>query len=665
LRVLAFYRPEFLWALLFLGAILALHLLRRPRTRNLDVATLRFFQTSVVHASRMRSLRKWLQLLTRLAAAAAIIALFAAPFNRRDRFSMLRDPHLTIFTWIDRTPGMSYTENGSTLLDRSSALLDSLTKACASTVRRLDYDEGRGDFMPYNPASPPPSVVRHGGAHLDAVLRAFDRDRADYSLPLLLLCGDFHQSTTANLDSLLRMRSGATFPPLLCAAVTPRSPWNYAVLSAELRDRSGTPEVHAVIAARGRTMDSAELTVTVAGVRCGTGRISLAAGDSAPVDLELPAAGREGGCVTIAADDPLSFDNTRWFTSQSHASRVIVVGDSEKNYPVAAALSAASQNHWNPVTAATGETATYDDLDSADVIVLNGLDEPSSPLEALRQGRAFANKIVLLALGGGDREFAQSASFLSRMLPPTTRLTIRADTAPVSVLLPDTISELWRGFPRIRTSEAAVYRYVEGLPGTVLLRLTTGAPLVSRFVDRDGRTWILVATPIGITDANNLCETGFFVPCLDRILRYAATDRVPAAEPWIAGTPRRNPYYGTGKGAAVSKGDGTPLPRWQSQPMVLFPEPGLYTITPDGEPAFRLAVNSDPAEGRLDYALPSIPGAGRTKMSVLTDEELLRVAHDHGRLPSSLPWIVLCLLLVAEILLWERPSQETFGKTGG
>jgi hypothetical protein len=392
-------------------------------------------------------------------------------------------------------------------------------------------------------------------------------------------------------------------------------------------------------------------------IRCGAKRISLAARDSAQIDLEVPTAKGEGGSVTLAESDPLPFDNTRWFTAQARASsRVIVVGDSQKNYPVAVAFSAASSARWNPVTTTTGETATWDGLDSADVIVINGLGRQSSPLEVLRQGRAFAQKIIFLALGGDETEFAQSAAFIARALPTAIRLRTVSVTEPVTIVLPDTISEIWRGFPRLNATEVAIYRYVEGLPGTALLRLSNGAPFVTRFTDRDGRIWILASTPVGITDANNLCETGFFVPCLDRILRYAAADKFPAADPWIAGAPRRNPFYGTGKGAAVVRSDGVALPRWQSQPMVVVPEPGLYRITPDGADAFWIAVNPDPAESRLEYALPRVPAAGRSTMNVLSEQQILDVVHNHGRMPSYIPWIVLWLFLLAELLLWERPQ---------
>ena len=38
-----------------------------------------------------------------------------------------------------------------------------------------------------------------------------------------------------------------------------------------------------------------------------------------------------------------------------------------------------------------------------------------------------------------------------------------------------------------------------------------------------GRKWVISATPLGIINENNLCETGFFVPFIDRLARYVVS----------------------------------------------------------------------------------------------------------------------------------------------
>jgi hypothetical protein len=187
---------------------------------------------------------------------------------------------------------------------------------------------------------------------------------------------------------------------------------------------------------------------------------------------------------------------------------VVVVGDLLAGFPVAAAFSAAGNDRWGPVVAKTGDEVTFDDLDSAGVIVINDYNGSSRQLEAFLHSRASAEKVVVFALSCGDETFGESSALLSRLGPLKKKLALKVLPAGSSaaVVLPDTISALWAGFPALTTREAAVYRYAEGLPGTPVLRLDNGAVLATQLVDADGHNWVLWATPLGISEANNLCS---------------------------------------------------------------------------------------------------------------------------------------------------------------
>jgi hypothetical protein len=229
---------------------------------------------------------------------------------------------------------------------------------------------------------------------------------------------------------------------------------------------------------------------------------------------------------------------------------------------------------------------------------------------------------------------------------------------PSTVIFPDTIAETWRGFPSLRTDESSIYRYVNGLPGTVLARLDNGTPLVTHTaVDRGGSV-LFVATPLGVTEANNLCETGFYVPFIDRITRYAVNEHHVTAGILTAGFERRNPLYGSGKGATVLSDDGKFLERWQSQPSVIFKLPGLYKILPDGDEPYWIAVNADPEESDCNRMLPVIPEATRDKVLILNEDEFKRIIGNRESFRSFLPWLILILFLLAETLLWESPDAR-------
>jgi hypothetical protein len=286
---------------------------------------------------------------------------------------------------------------------------------------------------------------------------------------------------------------------------------------------------------------------------------------------------------------------------------------------------------------------------------------PSRQLDAFLSGRSSIEKVVIYAPNISDEGFGGSATFISRVgrLKKPPALVVRP--APAAVVLPDTISETWRGFPALATGEAAVYRYAEGLPGRVLLRLDNRTPLATCFTDAGGRVWVLAATPLGVTNANNLCETGFYVPAIDRLARHAAGMVSLPAETWIAGVEYRNPLYFRGKSAAVLNGDGAVIDRWQSQPNVVFRQPGVYTIAPDGEPSYALPVNADPEESVLEYRAPEVRGTLKNMVMVLNERQLKEVFRGRGRFVSYFPWILLGVFLLAEVLLWQSPRRMKNG----
>jgi hypothetical protein len=667
---LGFYRPEFLWGLLFLAAVLLIHLLRRPNTQTIDFSTLRFFRESAVRASRMRRLRKILLLITRCAAAAMLAVLFAQPFNRHSRLeSLLHNPNLTLFVWADQTPSMGYATKNGSLLSQACALTDSLRKMLPPTARCFWYDEGGTGFVPCDPSKPLAMRTRHGPCGLEKVLRAWKENSSGCSLPLLVLLSDCQKSASGSLDSLFKNTNG----PVVCVVLTPDAPWNCSLRNARFprfREAGNAFGVSVTALTQGKKLDSGEIAVTMSGISAGRKRVSALADDTATVAIEVAGAlNTVGGSVTLKSGvnpDPLPFDNTVFFTSgSSSAQRVIIVGDRERNFPVFSAFSAFGENRWNPVILKNSDEVSFDELDTADVVVINGLGRLSRPLEAFFSSRSSGKKTVLYACDADDGEFGSSAAFMSRILlkinPLRRQKLMNYVTAgkPAAIVLPDTLSEIWRGFPSLHSTETAIYRYAEGLPGTPLLRLDNGTPLATLFQEDDNRSWIFVATPLGISEANNFVETGFYVPFIDRIVSYASDKNPSKTDFWIAGFERRNPMFGSGKGAAIYNEEGKLLEQWQSQTNVLFRQPGLYKIVPEGEPANWIAVNPDTGESRLRYKLPVVPDELNSNVLIINKKQILFALKGKGGFPSYLPWFFLVLLLLAEVSLWEKRSKTS------
>jgi len=233
-----------------------------------------------------------------------------------------------------------------------------------------------------------------------------------------------------------------------------------------------------------------------------------------------------------------------------------------------------------------------------------------------------------------------------------------SSNTPHMPVLPDTVSILWQGFRFLRSSEIGVYSYFDTLPGEPLLSLENGRSLMTRFRDKGGRTWMLLSTSLGITSANNLCESGFYVPFIDRIARHALSFVKSGSMRMTAGYPGANPYIGTGKGAAVFSMENILLKRWEHQASVLFEKPGIYRIAPDGEASYTILVKGDPAERELIYKQVKLPLDGKKRMKVFTEQQFRDFLDNSRHSKHTGIWIVLLLLVFSEILLWNKPRTR-------
>ena len=190
------------------------------------------------------------------------------------------------------------------------------------------------------------------------------------------------------------------------------------------------------------------------------------------------------------------------------------------------------------------------------------------------------------------------------------------------------MSSLWTGFHGINNVDVGIYRYYEALPGDALCGLDNQRPFASHIIDSLGNSWVLFASPLGMTQSNNLCETGIYVPFLDRISRFALESIHKNAESWVAGKMQRNPFYGSRHPALIDNEQGKRIAQWENQPWVVFDDPGIYRIQPFGLPSYEVAVNIDPEETRFTYRFPKVPSRSRDLVRLFDYNEFLRSLHD-------------------------------------
>ncbi len=656
---LGFVHPEFLWAFLACAVPIIVHFLSRRQSRRLDFSTIRFFPAAAAQTSRIRAIRRWLLLLTRVALVCVLMAIFARPFNKKDPFSVLRSPDAAIFAFVDPTISMDYRDNGIPLYARAFGLLDTLNQNLPLTAQRFMYNEQRGEFSPVKRLSPPPGrFTRHGAAPVSQLFSALDAARRRNSgLPVLVCVSDFQENVSRLFDTALVRRRDV---PVLCVCVAPGLPWNFGV-----RDVVAPSANRSVVTARvsclGRAMDNVGVSVFAGGMRIGHSTASAAEGSTAAVPVTVTSdVQNQGKAVVLDSNDPFADDDSCFFVqSAAGAARVLVAGEARECFPVYSAFRSLGWSQWNAVMRES-RSVTYDDIDSATLIVLCGVRQMSSSLSVFLHGASFGKKAVLFS-----PVVDSAAQFSNDMVLPAWavgKLRPVYHGAQHAIVLPDTVSALLAGFHMLSDADVAVRDYFTGLPGDVLLRLDNSVPFATHAIDSIGNSWVLLAVSTGLEGGDvgqgSFPASGLFVPLMDRLARYslAAIQKEPVA--WIAGLPRRNPYYGARRGATVFDAAGRAVMRWSTQPRVVFDWPGIYRIQPDNETGSWISVGMDTLEAEFSNRAPRTDASRAPWFEyVKADRFSSFVKNQRATWYSALLWIALGLLIVAEVLLWERGQK--------
>jgi hypothetical protein len=632
----------------------------------MDLSTLRFFPASAVSKSRMKKLIDILLLLARLLLVAALALVFAGLHDKNSPLVALNDPGTVVYTWIDPSVSMEYADGGASAWNRAEAIVDSLIAALPPSAERYCFDHGSGRFVPLADkkshvdadAGKDDGLVFSGrfgpinfGEVADAFLAHVGRSERH---AVFVALSDFQRSTVDAFDTVSYKLTGDN-RRVICVSFAPADPRNYSV-----RVRAGTligGGLSAVVYAAGAALDTTYVELTVGDLRVGQRSVSCKAGDSVTVVFDLPPV-KDGawGRVELHVNDPLPFDNRDYFTLSADRRRgVLIVGDSRRNRVIGAALKASGPSFWNSIVQKeAGNDLSYEDINDADLVIINGFNGRSRVLESFITG-GVGDKGIIVALDP-EREDDFGRSFLrSAGILPTAQRVNKAESG-VNPVLTDTNSAMWRGFPAMSSKNARVYSYVAPLAGSALVRLGGGSSALASAVSRNGSELLIISTPIGVTQSNNLCETGFFVPFLDRLARRALTGRGQAEEHWYAGYAARNPFFGGGRSGTLYGADGKLVATWSSQPNVKIDRPGVYSLVSSTGESTNLAVSPNPLEGEMIFRRPDL-GASGGIYYFEASEFSERMGNLSNNVWSYRLWALLGLVLCCEAFLWKRGDR--------
>lgn len=646
---LAFFRPEFFWAFFFLAVIIMLHLLRRPRLVQLNFSTLRFFQSAAVSSSKYRNLRKLLQLLLRSFAALLIIILFARPFNPGNVLSFFGNPQTSVYIWVDNTYSMEYVTADGSLGEQSKSLIDSLYRMLPSSGKVYLFDHGANEFRLYGQQK----KDSPGKIDIELAVEEFNKTKDKNSNAVLVICSDFQANSCALIDSALS--NVQHLNPILLVSLTPKSPWNYAIKNVYVSEQT----VQANVSAQGKSLEAAKVIISANKMSYGGKILSVKKDATDSISVETGVLRSSIGYVNLEADDPMQFDNVDYFSSDDKNSfNVTIVGNIQKNFVIGAALKASGLLRWKSIALRSVAEVTYDELDSSDLVIVNALEGPSRALDAFLSTKGSPGRSVVFCVGSDESSLNWYQGLLASVFPDQSHI-ISKKNVSVFPVLPDTVSNIWRKFPSIKIDEAAIVNYVSGFSGDVLLKFNNGDPFVWSAKDRAERNWIIFSTALGITTENNIYQTGFFVPLIDRLTHFLILKNQSSIAVWETGGLHRNPFFSSRYKVNVFDSQGKFVSDIAGQQFVRFNEPGIYRIVPEGDLPVLIKVRPDPRESMIQYSTPKI-SKQRERAVVLVDKDNLikSVKNRSEIIVGMLPWIILIGVIVSEVFLWRRPSEK-------
>lgn len=653
MKTIAFFRPEYLWALFFIFTILVIHFFKRPKLNYVNLSTLRFLQANAVISSKRRKLRKMLHLLVRILIVTLLVLLFARPFDKKNILNAFSNPQASVFVWVDNTYSMTYLSGDVSLGQQSLDIIDSLHRLLLPTARIFIYDHQTEGFELYNQKYQRFNATA-GGIDLKSAMEVFENKNKNLTDAIFVICSDFQTSSSIIIDTLLK-NTKKNYPVILFS-FTPESPWNYSVEDVKYNEGIVSLKVNA----SGRNLESKKLIMMLDKMKCGERMLNIKNNSTDLLSITADNVRSLNGYCMLNAIDPMQFDNVEYFSTGSiRLKKVIVVGNKEKNYVIASALKASGKDEWQSVSLKSTKELTFEDLDTSDLVIINNIDGTSRTLEAFCLTKGNDSTSIIFCPEVNESTIGWSRNLLSK-LSGNSQLRSYKPNQHVFPILSDTVSNAWRHFPRARIDEVSVVKYFKGIIGLPLIRYNNGDTFISLLKDHSERNWVIFSTPIGMTVDNNLCKTGFYVPLVDRVARLLINKRGLTYDSWIAGEKRKNPFFGYRSKLTVRDYHGNIINNISTRQQFLsFDSSGLYRITSKDKPSVYIKVRHDPDESKIQYSMPKIVSGQRSSIALIKGNMAINTIKNRvDRFTGIIPWLILASLLIIEVILWDRIAKN-------
>lgn len=542
-----FVHPEVLWALSALTIPVLVHLFSFRRHKKIAFSQTAFLKEVRMESKSRNRIRNWLVLLMRLLAMAAIILAFAEPYLPTDTADGDGGAR-SVSIYLDTSPSMELegrngpmfeaARNGAMALVESLAASDRyhiVTSSMAPGDRRwLNRDEALERLASARPGHAAPAVgdvLLHQQEYLTT---APGRKQAYLFTDLQRSSHGFPGRSAGMVDTALAVRF-ITQPAQPQVNVRIDSVW----FATPMRLAGRSEELHVRITHdAGRPVDDLPLSLYVNGAKAAIGSFGITPGLA--TDTVLRFRHDEAGPVyamVSTTDAPVTFDDALYFgyTVEQHVQVLLIQGRDAGPAEQVALTRLFGDAALHEVRAMDAAALDYGAMESADLIVLQGVSDPSNGLVASLLRNVEAGKCLWMLpppeeVGNGWNELliglgAHGLGPWMETEEPTRLGRLHHDhpvfegvfaRAPEQVDLPNV-----KGW-HTRSRNASLERH--------LLSFADGRPLMTTGVKDLGRFYFCAA-PLDAT-WSNLAQHALLVPIA---LRMAETSRASGIHQFIAG----------------------------------------------------------------------------------------------------------------------------------
>ena len=376
-----FYNPEVLYALALLIIPILVHLFQLRKFKREYFTNVKFLKKLSLQTRQSSRIKKWLILLTRLLALACIILAFAQPYFPSEQTNST--PVETVI-YLDNSYSMQAFGKKGRLLERSiQELLESeiITKNSRLFTNTEDYR---------NPTKEDLQNIKYSGSQLDLksiLLKAnslFSKETA--ANRKLLIISDLQNRQSQDL------RTDSSSLAVFVYKQTSERKENLKIDTAYISQESLDAKMLQVkVSNGGNTIQSTPISVYNDEQLIGKSSATLEPGTSSLLNFPLVESSILNGKILIE-DSGLEYDNALYFSLNP----VAPIKISSINQENAAFLNRIFTAPEFEYTSMPASGINYNSLNSADVIVINELQQISSILTTTLLKLASENKTIIL-----------------------------------------------------------------------------------------------------------------------------------------------------------------------------------------------------------------------------------------------------------------------------